>query len=46
MRNPHINYRWPVSLYWTLMLSVPVAGLLVASGYCAAWYVVQYFLAR
>lgn len=46
MRNTCANRRWPVSLYWTIMLSVPAAGMLVALGYYSAYYLIQFLLAR
>lgn len=46
MMNPRVNRRWPVSLYWTLMLGLPAAGLLMAGGYFAIGMLIQYFLTR
>lgn len=35
--------RWPVSLYWTLMLGVPAAGLITMAAWYAAVAVVRYY---
>lgn len=46
MRIQRANRRWPISLYWTLMLGVPAAGLLMMAGYVSAYYIAQWFLSR
>lgn len=46
MRNPHVNRRWPVSLFWTLLLGVPAAGLLMMLGYVGIGALIQYYIAR
>lgn len=46
MRNHHKprNWRWPLSLYWTIMLCVPMALAMMMAGYLSAYSLVQLFL--